>query len=205
MEICHPPPDDSSRIVAKGKVGDRGSQGATAGKAQITERQFDVGNFKSIGIEECIERLDRNCGFSLNNRQRQVITTLRNLRNRVAHYINPRADTAALKAVVAAALNLFIEINNAEFRDEDPYGARTMSQLVVELHKYDDFVKERLSSLSERLHSAVRPRTRHTDECSHCLQDAAIIIDDEVQCSVLQSRDGYPGIMLNCMSDDGTV
>jgi hypothetical protein len=57
-----------------------------------------------------------------------------------------------------------------------------MPQLVVALHKYDDFVKERLSSLSGRLHSAVRPRTRHTDECSHCLQDAAIIIDYEVQC-----------------------
>jgi hypothetical protein len=52
-----------------------------AGKAQITERQFDEGDFRSVGIEECIEKLDGTCGFSLNSRQRQVITTLRNLRN----------------------------------------------------------------------------------------------------------------------------
>lgn len=32
------------------------------------------------------------------------------------------------KAAVAAGLNLF-KINNAEVRDEDPYGARTMPQL----------------------------------------------------------------------------
>ena len=119
-----------------------------AGKAQITERQFDEGDFRSVGIEECIDRLDRTCGFSLNSRQRQVITTLRNLRNRIAHYVDLSGDTAALKAAVAVGLNLFIEINNAEFRDEDPYGARTMPQLVVELHKYEDFVKERLSFLS---------------------------------------------------------
>jgi hypothetical protein len=175
-----------------------------AGKAQITARQFDEGDFKSVAIDYCIERLDRTCGFSLNNHQRQVITTLRNLRNRVAHYIDPSADTPALKAAAAAGLNLFIEINNAEFRDEDRYGARTMPELVVDLHKYDDFVKERLSSLSERLHSAVRPRTRHTDECSHCLQDAAIIIDDEVQCLFCGQ-----GIAVRefaeLMSDDGTV
>jgi DNA-directed RNA polymerase subunit RPC12/RpoP len=152
------------------------------GKTQITERQFDEGDFKSVGIDECIKRLGRTCDFSLDNHQRQVITTLRNLRNRVAHYVDPSGDTDALKAATAAGLNLFIEINNAEFGDEDPYGARTILQLVVELHKYDDFVKERLSSLSGRLHSAVRPRTHYTDECSHCLQDAAIIIDDEVQC-----------------------
>lgn len=153
-----------------------------AGKVQVAERQFDEGNFKSVVIDECIERLNRTCGFSLTNRQRQVIKTLQSLRNRVAHYIDPSNDTAALKAAAAAGLNLFIDINNTEFLDEDPYGARTMPQLVAELHEYDDFVKERLSSLSGRLRLAIRPRTRYTDECSHCLQDAAIITDDEVQC-----------------------
>jgi len=175
-----------------------------AGKAQITEGQFDEGDFKSVGIEECIEMLDCTCGFSLNNRQRLVITTLRNLRNRVAHYIDPGADTAALKAATAAGLNLFIEINNAGFRDADPHGARTMPQLVVELHKYDGFVKERLSSLSERLHSAVRPRTHHTDECPHCLQDAAIIIDDEVQC-LFCGHGMAVREFAELRSDDGTV
>jgi hypothetical protein len=192
-------------LLLKAKLAVTDHRQLVAGKkAQITERQFDEGNFKSIGIEECIERLDRTCGFSLNNRQRQVITTLRNLRNRVAHYIDPSGDTAALKAVAAAGLNLFIEINNAEFLDEDPYGARTIPQLVVDLHKYDDFVKERLSSLSERLHSATRPRTRHTDECSHCLQDAAIIIDDEVQCLFCGNGMAVREFA-ELMSDDGTV
>jgi hypothetical protein len=152
------------------------------GKRSVTERQFDEGDFRSVTIDQCIERLKSTCGFTLSDRQREVIKTLQNLRNRAAHYIDPSGDIAALKAVVAAGLNLFIEIDDAEFPDEGPYGAKTTSQLVVELHKYDDFVKERLSSLSNRLDSAIRPRTHHADECSVCLQDAAIIVDGELRC-----------------------
>ena len=113
-------------------------------------------------------------------------------------------DTVALKAAVAAGLNLFIEINNAEFADEDPYEAKTMHQLVVELHKYDDFVKERLSSLSERLRSTVRPRTHHLDECTYCLQNATGINGDDLRClfcgHVIAVRD-----FAELISDNGTV
>lgn len=152
-----------------------------AGKAQISHRQFDEGDFRTVGIDDCIERIGRMGRLSLNHPQRMTIKTLQHLRNRVVHYTNP-SNSNELKAAVGAGLNLFIEINNAEFRDEDPYGAKTMSQLVVELHNYDDFVKDRLASLSEQLRSSTRPRTCHTDECSHCLQDATVIDGDHVRC-----------------------
>ena len=172
----------SLELLLKARLAIEDHKYLVKGNTGVTQRQFDEGDFESVGIDECIKRLKLTCGFSLNNPQCQLIVTLRKLRNRVAHYIDPSDDTAALKAVVAGGLNLFIEINNAEFRDEDPYGARTIPELVVELHKDDDFVKTRLSSLAERLHSAVRPRTHHTDECSHCLQDATVIDGDHLSC-----------------------
>ncbi|MEK7993463.1 MAG: hypothetical protein AAB403_06620 [Planctomycetota bacterium] len=168
-------------LILKARLAMEDHRLLVVGKTPVSDRQFDEGDFRSVGIEDCVERLARNTRFSLRNQQRQVLSSLQSLRNRVAHYIDP-SDTVAVKAAVGAGLNLFIEINNAEFRDEDPYGARTMSELVVELHKHEDFVKERLSSLSERLRSATRPRTHYTDECSFCLQDAAIIDGDEVRC-----------------------
>jgi len=122
----------------------------------ITEHQFESGSFKSVTIDECIERLSRVCSFSLSDRQQMVIMRLRNLRNQIAHYIDPTGDALALKAVVAAGLNLFIEINNSEFLDEDPYGAKTMSELIVELYRYDNFVNERLISLNEQLQTSDR-------------------------------------------------
>lgn len=57
-----------------------------------------------------------------------------------------------------------------------------MQDLVTELHKYDDFVKERLSAISESLRTARRPMTHYADECSFCLQDAAVIDGDDLRC-----------------------
>lgn len=149
-------------------------------KTVITEKQFDEGEFFSVGIDESIERLDRICKISLTKRQRTAIKTLQNLRNRTVHYINPTSNE--LKIAIASGINLFIDINNTEFSDHDPSYAKTMSQLIVELREYDEFVKERFNSISEQLRSSSRPRTHYTDECSVCSQDATIIDGDNIRC-----------------------
>jgi hypothetical protein len=190
-------------LLLKARLAIEDHKHLVAGKAKVSDRQFDEGDFRSIGIEDCIEKLTQTIQFSLSNRQRQVLCTLRSLRNRVAHYIDP-SDTIALKVAVAAGLNLFIEINHTEFPDDDPYGAGKIPQFVEELQKYDVFVKERLSSLSERLCSALRPRTHHTDECSYCLQDAAVIVGDDVRC-LFCGRGMAVREFAELWSDDGTV
>jgi hypothetical protein len=168
-------------LILKARLAIEDHRRLAAGKTQVTDRQFDEGTFQSVGIDECIERLTQTGKFALDTRQCQAIKALQHLRNRIAHYIDPD-NTAAIKAVVAAGLNLFIDIDNAEFQGEDPYGARNMRELAVDLHKCGEFVKERMASLAPRLRSATRPRTHYTDECSFCLQDAAIINGDEVTC-----------------------
>ena len=168
-------------LILKARLAIEDHRRLVAGKAKVTDRQFDEGAFHSVGIDECVERLAETGRFALDSRQRQAIKALQHLRNRIAHYIDPD-DTPAMKAVVAAGLNLFIDIDNAGFQGDDPYGARTMKELAVDLHKCGDFVKERMASLSERLKSATRPRTHYTDECPYCLQDAAIVDGEEVTC-----------------------
>jgi len=85
-----------------------------AGKEQVTDRQFDEGAFRSIGIEECLERLAKGGLLTLDATQRQTIDALQRLRNRIAHYIEPD-DAPAMKAIVAAGVNLFIEVHDAAF------------------------------------------------------------------------------------------
>lgn len=169
-------------LLLKARLAIKDHRHLVAGKAQVTDRQFDEGAFRSVGIDECLERLANTGLLTLAPAQRRSIETLQCLRNRIAHYVD-QDDTVAMKAVVAAGVNLYIEIHNAEFKkDEDPYGARPLRDLVVDLHKLDDFVKERLSTLAPRLHAATRPRTHHLDECSCCMQDAAIVDGDDVIC-----------------------
>lgn len=168
-------------LLLKARLAIEDHQHLVAGKTPVSDRQFDEGNFHSIGIEECIDKLSRIIGFTLSSRQRQVLSTLRSLRNRVAHYIDP-GDKMALKAAVAAGLSLFVDINHTQFQDDDPYGAGEIPQFVEELTRYKDFVSERLSSLSGHLGLAPRPRTHHADECSHCLQDATVIDGENLRC-----------------------
>ncbi len=140
-------------LLLKGASRHRGSQAPGGREGQgfrspVRSRRLSQHRHRGL-----IKKLTQTIQFSLSNRQRQVLSTLRSLRNRVRHYIDP-SDTIALKVAVAAGLNLFIEINHAEFPDDDPYGAGKIPQFVEELQKYDDFVKERLSSLSDAF---VRP------------------------------------------------
>jgi len=169
-------------LLLKARLAIEDHRHLVAGKRQVSDRQFDDGDFASVTVEECIEKLAKHSQFTLTTRQRQVLSQLRHLRNRVAHFSEP-GDAAALKAAVAAGLNLFIDITHAaEFRDDETYGTKSVRQLVTELHKYDDFVKERLSAISEHLRTAKRPMTHHADECSFCLQDAAVIDGDDIRC-----------------------
>ena len=140
----------------------------------------------------------------LTKRQRDVLSRLQHLRNRVAHFIEP-GDPADLKAAVAAGVNLFIDVTHAaEFRDDETYGTKSVQELVTEFHKNDDFVRERLSALSERLHTAKRPVTHHADECSFCLQDAAVIDGNDILC-LFCSYQMTVREFAELNSDDGTA
>lgn len=122
-------------LLLKARLAIEDHRHLVAGKRQVSDRQFDDGDFVSVGVEDCIEKLAQHSQFSLTTGQLQILSHVRNLRNRVAHFIDP-GDTAPLKAAFAAGLNLFIEISNAaEFRDDDTYGTKSMHQLVTELHE----------------------------------------------------------------------
>ena len=169
-------------LLLKAKLAMTDYRHLSVGSGLVSERQFEEGEFRSVGIEQCLDRLNRYCDFSLSSDQSQAIKALQRLRNRITHYIEPPHQSSALKATTAAGLNLFIEINNSEFLNADPYDAKSMSELTLELYRNEHFVKERLTTLSSQLSSMPRRRTHHTDECSDCLQDATVIIEGDLKC-----------------------
>jgi hypothetical protein len=191
-------------LLLKAKLAMTDYRHLVAGSEHVSEHQFDQGEFRSVGIDECLARLERFCSFTLSPHQRQVIKTLQRFRNRITHYIAPADETGTLNATTAAALNLFIQLNNSEFLDEDPYGAKPLSKLIVELHRQADFVKERLVALSEPLRSSIRPRTHHTDECPDCLQDTRVIADDKLEC-LFCGNDLLVSEFAALISKDGSV
>jgi hypothetical protein len=169
----------------------------------VTEDALERGEFQSVGIEEAVERLKTAGLLSLGDHQVSHLKTLRNMRNRVTHFAcAANADEA--RAALGAGLQLFIEIHNSGFTDDDVYPAKSMQALVEELSRCNEFVNERHRQLAETILTAARPRTRHLEECQHCLQDAIVIIGESLKC-IFCGANATIHDYVERISDDNTV
>jgi hypothetical protein len=169
----------------------------------VSDEAFERGDFHSVGMEGAIELMTDAGQLKLSARQLRQLATLRSMRNRVTHFVEA-AGTVETRAALGAGLHLFIEIHNAEFDDDEVYRAKPMREVTEELSRCDEFVKERLEHLSACLQSAIRPRTHWFDECSNCLQDATVIIDDSVKCLFCGTTSTIRDFA-ECISDDSKV
>ncbi|MDY7094136.1 MAG: hypothetical protein SX243_14295 [Acidobacteriota bacterium] len=148
----------------------------------VDNLRFDRGEFKSINLDEAFRRLKRVSGFSLSATRKASLAKVKAARNRLVHF-TAGASAEETRALVAFGLDLFFELHESEFRDEEePWGARSIADLIRDLSDFHDFVACRMASLSPRLKTAERPQTRHLAECQICLQEADIIADDSVTC-----------------------
>lgn len=181
--------DDPRLLAARGKP--------------VTEEQLDSGCFRSIGMEEAVDLLTAAGRLALSDHHLKQLSTLRSMRNRVTHFIDT-ADQVDARAALGAGLHLFIEIHNAEFSDDDVYRAKSMMRIAEDLREFGDFVKERLGDLSAQLKANERPKTRHLDECSNCLQDATVILGETFKCLFCDSVDTIAGYT-ELISDDSSV
>lgn len=167
-------------LLAKARIAFEDPHQIARGK--VDDLRFDRGEFNSINLREAFQLLKEITGFSLSAKHQTALARMRDARNRLVHFTDG-ASAEMTKALVASGLDLFFELHEAEFRDEeDPYGARSMTELVQKLAEFRDFVACRMASLIPKLNTAERPRTRHLAECQMCLQEADVIVGDSVMC-----------------------
>ena len=189
-------------LIFKARLAFEHHMHVVVGKQKPTVAQFEQGDFRSVGLEECIKRLSTVAGLTLSAKEDHALTAVRNLRNRIAHFSEPRR-VSELRAVFGAGLHLFIEFNNREFSaDDEPYRAKSMHELVVALHEDQAFVAARMEALRDELRAAKRPRTRHLDECGFCLQDARVIDGDNFLCLFCRHSDTIKQFAMD-RSEDG--
>ena len=90
---------------------------------------------------------------------------------------------AEIRALVASGLDLFFELHESEFKnEEDPWQAKSMTEMAVQLSELREFVTCRMASIADKLRESERPRTHHFSECPRCLQDAVTILDESIIC-----------------------
>ncbi len=167
-------------LLAKARIAFKDPHLIARGK--VDDLRFNRGEFQSIGLDEAFQCLKMTTGFSLSAKQRTALDRLKASRNRLVHFMDSATEEET-RALVASGLDLFFELHEAEFKnEEDPWRARSMAELAEELSKFRDFVACRMVSLAGRLKASERPRTRHFSECQRCLQEADVIVADSVIC-----------------------
>ena len=189
-------------LLAKARIAFHDPRLVVDGK--VDDLQFERGEFRSIGMDQALQRLSQMTGFSLDRRQTAALNAVRRLRNRTVHFADS-TSTDEMKAVVAAGLDLFFEVATAERDTEDNLReAREMVKLTQDLSRFREFITCRMASLSDQLRSSECPRTYHFRECGRCLQDAAVIVDDSIVCLFCGDRLGLSDAAA-LLSDDNSV
>lgn len=148
----------------------------------VDPQRFEHGNLQSINIADAFRRLTKITRFCLSSRHRAALKRLTDARNRLIHFrfIATEKETQAL---VASGLDIFFEIHEREFaEEEDPYRAKSMTTLAQDLSEFREFVSCRTETIAERLRTFERPRTLHFSECGGCLQEADVLVDDTLIC-----------------------
>ena len=173
-------------------------------RGEVDDLRFDRGEFRSINLDEAFLRLKKITGFTLSAKHQASLAKIKAARNRLVHFTDG-ASGEETRVLVASGLDIFFELHETEFKDEeDPYRARSMTQLAQDLSKIRDFVACRMASLASRLRESERPRTHHFSECCRCLQEADVIFGDSLMCLFC----GYQLTIRDCaelLSDDQSV
>jgi hypothetical protein len=118
---------------------------------KATEELYNSGNFKSVSLEECLERLEE-CGVDLDPKHRKRLKSFRAKRNRLEHF--RISDTKeAIEGSAASALEVLLlfvreEIGSNELSKEE-------EKLLLEIHEkvgeFRHFTDVRLQNISAEM------------------------------------------------------
>ena len=115
---------------------------------EATEAKLASGDFRSVGPEECIKRLDTVCGVQIDQQTKDVLTALRNLRNKVVHFAMPLPEGAA-RAQAAKVLAVLIDFidQHGDIRTGSTEETHKTEILAV-LANLEDWIAERRKAIA---------------------------------------------------------
>jgi hypothetical protein len=142
-----------------------------------SEELLARGQFRTVGFDRCISRLEDICGVSISERRRKYLRNLRDLRNGLIHF-GASDSIERVKSIAAVVLGFVVDFLDAEFGGPLPASiADQVAEIRAGLREFSRFVEQRIKEISGEL-------ARHAGyvvTCSSCLLDA-LVIDDGPHC-----------------------
>lgn len=143
---------------------------------EASGRKLHTGDFHSVRFDTAIKRFQGILGRPLNRKEVEYLETIRDLRNRLMHFeVNLTIDQA--KSLVARGLNVFLNLRRRYLTSD----RKLEYEINQTLQHFQNYVEERLRSLSKELMAAERP-PRWFTTCRHCTQETIVLRDDRAAC-----------------------
>jgi hypothetical protein len=152
------------------------------------ESRYKAGNFWSIGLDDCLLRLEEECGIGISEEGIEKLGAIRVRRNRLEHFAI--VDTkSAIESVAAQALGVVLDFIGEAFEGImlSEQENKLLLRVRERLKEFDTFTKERLAEIF----ADSNPRKEElTDllECPCCLHKT-LVPDVTVECLLCGYRD----------------
>jgi hypothetical protein len=151
-----------------------------ADKAKVSLKDFQSGDFKSVGYVDIMKRLDSECGINLDKAHIVVVGKLRSLRNRVRHFaitVDKVEAASLLTKTYSFAIDFITQHLEGNLADDTLSMLEELRRLLGE---YQDFVDTRLKDVQPILDG----QTYSTHfQCPQCLQTTLYSDGGEASCA----------------------
>lgn len=145
-----------------------------------TEEKLKSGNFKSVNLYQCLERLEEHCPVDLPDKA--LLLSFKDQRNPIEHFeLNHSKE--ALEASSAVVLGALIDFIGDAYEEDDlsTEESELLQQIRTGLAEFRRFTVERMTDIQPLL----QDHKKHYGQivvCPSCMQDA-LMADCDVRCA----------------------
>ncbi|MBX9724092.1 MAG: hypothetical protein K2X81_21980 [Candidatus Obscuribacterales bacterium] len=154
--------------------------------------KYKRGEFKSVGFDDCLKRLQNSCGINLSENEIIRLDKLRNRRNNLVHQ-GAVDDSRAFKAVAASAIEVLLTFIKKEYEEQAGAIGEQISDITKSVFEVKEFLSKRLKSIEPKLKQATEAGKTIVN-CPKCQQHCLVIAAEssgilECWCCDYQSDD----------------
>jgi hypothetical protein len=144
---------------------------------EINKNKFLSGNFKSINVNEALERVSNICGCQIDDKKKRELKKLFNDRNKIIHIGSGLNREHAIAVLIGTYSFIYDFVNDSNLFELESALELRYKEIKDKIQKLDKFITDRLNHIKNDLKTdSVIVR------CPNCWQQAVILESDSRSC-----------------------
>lgn len=152
-----------------------------ANPKRVDERLYASGQFKSVDLGQCLDRLEEHTEVEINDADRKTLEAYYDRRNRIQHF-EFNESKEAIESATAEVLSVLLDFMGTEFKpdDLDKFERNLIEIIRGGLQDFRQFTEKRMRDIGPKL-EVLRKEHVTLLQCPSCLQHT-LHPDAEAEC-----------------------